>query len=57
MSGAGWTYKYDDVMDFFVLVSPAGRRIGEIDERADAISLCDLLNDGLKFRQSEKLAL
>jgi len=57
VSGAGWTYKYDDVMDFFVLVSPAGRRIGEIDERADAISLCDLLNDGLKFRQSEKLAL
>lgn len=48
-----WTYRPngDHPDDGYILISPDDREIGIINAEADAKNLCELLNDGLKFRK------
>jgi hypothetical protein len=49
-----WTYRFDAVLETYDLVSPTGRQVAEVPELADAKSLVELLNDGLKLRMERK---
>lgn len=45
-----WTPQYNQILDEWNLISPAGRHVAVALTRSDAILMCELMNDGLRGR-------